>query len=159
MGRYSRHGDEVRGRLAELVDRGFGRRSIARELGLPVSTAEKLVGQYRRQGIEGLVPMATKKFYAPELKLEAVLAYLGGATREQVMARFEIRHLSQLEDWVRRYREHGAAGLQPGKRGRKPRAAPAEETLEQKVRRLEMENAALKKLQALAAEERRRKSR
>jgi transposase len=75
------------------------------------------------------------------------------------MARFEIRHLSQLEDWVRRYREHGAAGLQPGKRGRKPRAAPAEETLEQKVRRLEMENAALKKLQALAAEERRRKSR
>ena len=122
MARHSRHGDEVRGRLAELVGRGLGRRSIARELGLPVSTAEKLVGQYRRQGIEGLVPMATKKFYPADLKLEAVLAYLGGATREQVMARFEIRHLSQLEDWVRRYREHGATGLEPGKRGRKPRA-------------------------------------
>ncbi|MFE4227829.1 helix-turn-helix domain-containing protein, partial [Arthrobacter sp. NPDC056886] len=77
MARYSRHGDEVRGRLAELVDRGYGRRSIARELGLPSTTVEKLVGQYRRQGIEGLVSMATKKFYAPELKLEAVLAYLG----------------------------------------------------------------------------------
>jgi transposase len=88
-----------------------------------------------------------------------VLAYLSGAAREHVMERFEIRHLSQLEDWVRRYRENGAAGLQPGKRGRKPRPAPAEETLEQKVRRLEMENAALKKLQALVAEERRRKSR
>lgn len=63
MVRYRKHGDEVRGRLAALVDPGYGHKLVARELGLPRTTAEKLVGQYRREGIEGLVPMATKKFY------------------------------------------------------------------------------------------------
>jgi transposase len=153
----AKYGPEVRRRAAELVDQGYSYVVIARLMNLPERTAKNWVSLYRRQGIEGLVPMTTNKKYSEALKLEAVQAFLNGMTKDQVMTMFGIRNKTQLEMWVRRYRELGAKGLEERPRGRKP-AAPGE-TLEQKVQRLEMENAALKKLHALAAEERRRKSR
>jgi transposase-like protein len=144
--------------MAALVDQGYSYVVIARRMKVPERTAKNWVSLYRRQGIEGLVPMTTNKKYPAALKVEAVQAFLGGMTKDQVMARFGIRNKTQLELWVRRYRELGAEGLAERPRGRRPRSPGAGETMEQKVQRLEMENAALKKLHALAAEERRRES-
>jgi transposase-like protein len=102
-----------------------------------------------------------KQTYSKETKVAAVEAFLGGAIKSRVMKDFEIRSDASLERWVRIYRKDGPEGLVPKPVGR-PRKHPAlsaEETLEEKVQRLEMENAALKKLQALAARRRPRESR
>lgn len=104
------------------------------------------------------MPRTTKTVYPFELKLAAVKARLeeGTSTRE-VVEEFSIGNSSTLEEWCRRYRAGGEDALRPKRRGRPPKASkpPGEETLEERCMRLEMENAVLKKLEALAAEKRR----
>jgi transposase len=152
---------ETRRAAVELLEQGHGAWAIAKQLKVPRNTVVRWVGHYRRQGDEGLEPAAMKQTYSRETKVAAVEAFLGGAVKSRVMKDFEIRSDASLERWVRIYRKDGPEGLRPKPIGR-PRKQPvpaAEETLEEKVQRLEMENAALKKLQALAARRRPRESR
>jgi transposase len=64
------------------------------------------------------------------------------------MAEFEITSRAMVNKWVAAYLVSGPEGLKPKPRGRPPKKVGVE-TLEQKVARLEFENEALKKLQAL----------
>ncbi|WP_261429605.1 helix-turn-helix domain-containing protein [Xiamenia xianingshaonis] len=81
------------------------------------------------------------------------------------MARFGIASTSPLQKWLRAYREEGAAALRPRPKGRSKGAEEApekmtrEQELERKVRKLEAENAYLKKSIALKAEKRSRTAR
>ena len=100
--------------------------------------------------------------YSTETKIAAVEAFLNGTVKPQVMQDFQIRSDAALDRWIRVYRNDGPEGLLPRKPTGRPPKQPspaAEETLEEKVQRLEMENAALKKLQALASQRRPRESR
>lgn len=157
------HEIQTRRAAVELLEQGHGAWAIATQLKVPRNTVVKWIGHYRRQGDEGLEPAAMKIAAHPtETKIAAVEAFLGGTVKPQVMKDFQIRSHASLDRWVRAYRKDGPEGLLPRKpTGRPPKqAAPAvEETLEEKVQRLEMENAALKKLQALAAPRRPRESR
>jgi len=103
------------------------------------------------------MPPTTKTVYPFELKLAAVKAHLEGASLVAVTAEYSINNISTLREWYRRYRAGGEDALRPKRRGRPPKVAksPEEETLEERCMRLEMENAVLKKLAALAAEKRR----
>jgi transposase len=155
------HVTTTRRAAVELLEQGHGAWAIAKQLKVPRNTVVRWVGHYRRQGDEGLEPAAMKQKYSTETKVAAVEAFLRGAVKTQVMKDFELRSDTSLERWVRIYRKDGPEGLRPKPVGR-PRKQPAptaEETLEEKVQRLEMENAALKKLQALAARKRPRESR
>ena len=74
------------------------------------------------------------------------------------MARFGIASQSPLEKWCRLYRDGGDEALRPKPKGRpggsasRPRAPlTRERELEERVRKLEVENAYLKKLAALRA--------
>ena len=111
--------------VADLIRGGAGRRSLARRLGVPVSTAGKWVLSYRFGGEAALMgEREGNRRYDYETKLAAV--------RDHV------------ERWCREYRSGGPDALRPKPKGRprgaksKPRPAPTREQL------LEEENAYLK---------------
>jgi transposase-like protein len=90
----------------------------------------------------------SNKKFSYEVKLAAVLKHLEGVPLPVVMTEFGITTRAMANKWVAAYRVSGPDGLKPKPRGRPPKHAGVE-TLEQKVARLEFENEALKKLQAL----------
>lgn len=157
----------LRLRAAELYDMGRGRASIAALLGIPEETVRKWLDIYRSAGIEVLAMMGKKHAaYSFETKLAAVRAVVDeGATKPEAMARFGIASPSSLKKWLKAYREGGPEALRPKPKGRPPGAAaearPAtrEQELERRIRKLEAENAYLKKSIALKAGKRSRTAR
>lgn len=143
----------TRMRAVELHDEGWGRRSVASLLGVPEETVRKWLDTYRSAGIEVLAMMGTKRTaYSFETKLAAVRAVADeGMARPEAMAKFGIASTTPFKKWLKAYREGGQEALRPKPKGR-PRgavSAPAEPTreqeLERRIRRLEAENAYLKK--------------
>ena len=152
---------DVRRLAAELFKKGYGYHSAARALGLPPDTVKKWCYAYGAIGLEGLLQMGSKQArYTYEQKLGAVRAIVEeGLPLPKAMAAFGIAARSPLQAWCKAYREGGAEALRPKPKGRpkgtgaKPRQLTREEELEARVRKLEAENAYLKKLEALRAEE------
>ena len=156
-----RHDIEVKRKAVELSERGFGRRAIARLLGVPKNTVREWLLVARAIGIEDFLD-GKKKYtsYTFEAKLAASRAVVdGGMDQPTAMAAFGIASLTALKRWCRAYRNGGAEALRPKPKGRpkgakaKPRPLTREDELEVRVRKLEAENAYLKKLAALRAEE------
>jgi len=154
-------------RAAELADAGRGWHSISSELALPVSTVRKWVLTYRATGLDGLLRMGSvNRSYDYETRLAAARAHVDqGRTLQDVMTEYGIASASPLHKWCKLYREGGAEALRPRPRGRPagraagPSPKTREQELEERVRRLEAENAYLKKLGALRAEKRLRAGR
>ena len=154
-------------RAVELYDEGRGRASVAATLGIPEETVRRWLDIYRSVGIEVLTTMGEKKTAYPfETKVAAVRAVVDeGATKPEAMARFGIASPSSLKKWLKAYREGGPEALRPKPKGRPPGAAaearPAtrEQELERRIRKLEAENAYLKKSIALKAGKRSRTAR
>ncbi|MDX6311307.1 MAG: transposase [Streptomyces sp.] len=149
-----KHSEAMWLKAVELFAAGHREWAVGSELGLSRSTMRRWLWTYERYGVVGWAAVSTPQKYSFETKLAAVQAFLGGTTKSEVMAEFEIRNQTQMDNWIALYRKGGEDALRPRPRGRQP-AGNAEETPERKIQRLEMENAALKKLRALAAEERR----
>ena len=154
---------KTRLRAVEMyLEGGLSISSIVETLGL--SSAYTLIGwldRYRRLGAEGLAdpdPRAAKS-YSPELKLAAVRMHVEeGQTLTATLEHFGIRNRNQLKNWCALYREGGSEALAPRPKGRRKKpevTAPVDETLDERCRRLEVENAYLKKSIALAEERRR----
>ena len=155
----SRHDGSMRELAAELIDRGAGWRTVARELAIPTTTAKNWVKSYRAVGPEVFLDMGrSHRSYDYETKLAAVRDHVeGGASKPDVMRRYGIASPSPLNSWVRKYREGGVdAALSDAPRGSKsrPRAMTREQELERRIRKLEAENAYLKKSMALKAAKR-----
>jgi transposase len=98
----------------------------------------------------------THKTYSPELKLEAARLYEeDGIPLKEIMSKFEIVDQSKLRAWISKYRQGEREFL--NLRGRNSKGRPRKDTndtearpktnqqIEAKLRRLEMENALLKK--------------
>lgn len=153
---------KTRLRAVEMYLEGRSFSSIVETLELTsVYTLDDWLDRYRRLGAEGLDdrdPRAPKN-YSPEVKLAAARMHVDeGETLPATMQHFGIKNRSQLKRWCALYREGGPEALEPRPKGRrkKPEAAlPVEETLDERCRRLEVENAYLKKSIALAEERRR----
>ena len=112
--------------VADLIRGGAGRRSLARRLGVPVSTAGKWVLSYRFGGEAALMgEREGNRRYDYETKLAAVRDHVEhGLTKAEVMEKYRIAGPAPLERWCRAKS--------------KPRPAPTREQL------LEEENAYLK---------------
>ena len=146
---------KTKARVVALVDEGLGAKSLAKALGVSPRTARTWICTYRRRGGLWLADVRKNQSYPLELKIAAARAVvLEGQSVETVLGRFGISTRSVLTRWVQAYRDDGEDGLRPKKRGR-PAAESRPETDAEKIARLEMENAALKKLAALVAQERR----
>ena len=157
-----RHDVSIKAKAAEMTDDGLGWDSISSALALPRDTVKQWVMTYRAVGIGGLLNMGSKKkTYDFETKLAAARAHVDdGRTLQEVMADYGIASRAPLQKWCQLYREDGAGALRPKPKGRpsgsRASAAPKtrEQELEERVRKLEVENAYLKKLAALRAEKR-----
>ena len=167
MDGYATYDEATRRRAAALFDEGLGYKAAASLLGIPRETVRKWLDIYRSVGIEVLAMMGKKHTAYPfETKLGAVRAVAdGGMTKPEAMARFGIASPSSFKRWLKAYREEGPEALRPKPKGR-PRGsgspageATREQELERRVRKLEAENASLKKSIALKAETRSRTAR
>jgi transposase len=162
--------------VQEYLDGAMGYVALGKKYNLDDEMIRRWVGLYRAHGTEGL----KKKFthYSAEFKL-SVLTHIwdNALSYSQAAAHFNIRNPGILTHWVRLYREGGLDALQPRRKGRprsmsNPIAKPSEdqeqtplsqEALLKELNHLRLENAYLKKLQALVqakqklAQERKRK--
>jgi transposase len=162
----SRHSEAFK-RLVVDFYRGGERSSgeAAAEFGLDRATVRKWVASYAAHGMAGLA----KKFshYDADFKLSVLRRmWDDGLSRRQTAAIFNIRNAGCLSDWERRYERGGIDALAPRRTGRlrsMPEPPPktpgstvpptddakSREELLAELNHLRMENAYLKKLEAL----------
>lgn len=153
-----KHSLETRIEAAKLFDAGFGRLVTSRELGISEYTARGWFDSHRQGRLVVLNTMSVHKSYSWETKVAAVEKFLAGIPVPEVIDFYGIANRGLFNKWVALYRKAGPEGLKPKPKGR-PKSVNIpldQETLEQKVARLEFENEALKKLNALVALEQRR---
>lgn len=157
-----RHDEDARRRAASLFGEGWGQGPVAHRLGIPLEAVRNWLYTYRAVGLEGFLSMGSKHAkYTFEQKVAAARAVVDeGRPRPEVMAGLGIASLTPLKNWCKAYREGGEDALGPKAKGR-PKGSAAnpkppktrEQGLEERIRKLEAENAYLKKLEALRAEE------
>lgn len=158
-----KHSVEVRTRAANLISKGYGEKTLAKELALSASIARKWIRSYRAVGREVFLEMGSShRTYGFEVKQTAVLDFLEGRlSKSEVMVKHGIASATALDRWIREYRREGSDALRPKPKGRsrsetssKPSPASREDALEAENRRLRAENAYLKKLRSLEAAKR-----
>ena len=155
MDRRIRHTTETRFEAARLFEAGFGYSTTANILGIPLGTARDWLHSHTQGRLLGLGAMATgNRTYSTDAKVAAVEKFLDGALKTDVLQEFDITGRALLNKWIAIYRAEGAQGLAHKPKGRPVKThSPENETLEEKVYRLEMENAILKKYHALMEQE------
>ena len=131
---------------------GYGYFVVAKYLGLPRGTARTWQDAYHQGHLLHSGDVRENRIYSQQLKVAAVEKFLAGTPKTDIVLEFGISARSLFDRWVAIYRKEGPGGLAPKPKGRKPQVVGTE-SLEAKVYRLEMENALLKKFQALMAKE------
>lgn len=101
---------DVRKTFAAAVDEGNGYMVASRKVGIHVSTGWHWYQKYRRDGLLELTAVSKSHNYTLETKLAAVRAFEAGATRADVMKRFQLHGARALEEWVVKYRALGERG-------------------------------------------------
>ena len=86
--------------------------------------------------------------YTYESKVKAVEEYLNGTPIKEVIKMFDIRNLTQIETWIRKYKTEGKTSLKP-----KPKGRPKKEKTQTELEQLRMENEILKKIRDLLEQE------
>jgi putative transposase len=109
--RPPKYDEAVQKRFAAAIDDGHGYEGASHRAGIPVSTGWHWYQRYRRRGALWLAPVTANRTYATELKLAAVRAYDEGATRADILERFDIQGSRTFEGWVSKYRQHGPAAF------------------------------------------------
>jgi len=91
------------------------------------------------------------KDYPLETKLEAIRLWEEeGIPQKEITSRLEIRDSGRVRTWLRIYRKEGKAGLKKARRGRPKKDR---NSLEERIKQLEMENTLLKALAIELGEE------
>lgn len=148
------HPPEALVEAARLFDEGFGYAAAARQLALSPYTVRDWRDKHHQGRLIGLGSMNPRNNFSYEEKLAAVELLVAGATKTEVMQRFSIPSRSVLNKWFASYRLQGPQGLAPKPKGRpKQSETKNQETDAQRIERLEMEVAVLKKYNALLAAE------
>lgn len=81
---------------------------IAAQVGVDGETFRKWVKRYQAEGLEAFQPVAKNRAYSPELKREAVEAYMSGqGSLMELAIKYHLRSKTQLGDWIKVYNAHG----------------------------------------------------
>ena len=155
---------DTRRAAAELFEKGRGYHAAATALSIPHGTVKKRCCTYAAVGLGGLLDMgATPRRHTESPKVAAASAVVDqGMAVVDAMAEFGTASRSPLQKWCKACREGGADVLKAKARGRPegsktpPRGATREQELERRIRKLEAENAYLRKSIALKAGKRSR---
>lgn len=93
--------------VKEYLDGKSSLLSIANKYGIAKSSLRAAVNLYNSQGEDALRSPAKNTYYPPELKRQAVEAYLAGeGSQQDICNRFHIRSRTQLRDWIKLYNGH-----------------------------------------------------
>lgn len=152
MGGRVGYSEEVRVAAAGQFALGHGASAVATYLGLSHGTMRRWQDAYRQGRLLNSGVVRENRIYSQQVKQAAVEKFLAGTPKSEIIFEFGISTRTVFDRWVAAYRKDGPSGLVPKPKGRKP-SVVGKESLEQKVYRLEMENALLKKFQALMAED------
>jgi transposase len=157
MTKYSR--EEIIAAI-EAVNEGESIAQVARQKRINGSSLKWMVRSYSEHGEKGLHSHRYNR--TPDQKYE-ILKYMENNqlsfTETGVLLGIRPR---TIWEWEKRYLENGIEGLEDKKKGRKPRVQKPkppktrEEELLERIQYLEVENAYLKKLNALVAEREKR---
>lgn len=158
---YRHHSLELKLRAVELYAQGYGRDHIGRELGVYPRLVGRWIERHKQLGISGLKkqikahPIPAFKECIVREVLEKFLSYESAAIKYGVSE-------TAIHRWVNQVKTHGYVSLSQIKpRGRAPKimGRPKKqepqtelEELQERVKRLEAENALLKKVHALVEE-------
>ena len=155
-----KHGLDVRLKAVGLFEEGYGYKKTASCLNICKAVVGEWFYKFHAFGREELLKMSgsyTK--YTFEQKVEACKAIVDeGMTKQEAMARFQIKSLSALKRWCKTYQNGGSEALRSKAKGRpkgsksSPNILTREQELEERVQDLETEVAYLKKLKALVEE-------
>lgn len=137
--------------LVGLFEKGFGSKSSAGVLGVSRRAVNNLYDRWCLRGRLCLMDKPTKQSYSFHVKKEIVERFLAGETTMDLAREYQLTSTKLLQKWVRDYRRDGDAGLMPKPKGRPKGSAASgpvseEDRLRRQVKRLEAENAYLKKL-------------
>ena len=160
----SRYSNEFKLKVVQYCSKHkLGLESTAKYFNIPsVQTVRKWVKRYQEHGAKGLLKN-NKSSYNGEFK-QNVVEYMHNnhLSLQEAAFHFNLGHHDIVGKWERIYYEEGPQALYEERRGRKknmsfkPRkkkiSKENEEDLIEEVQRLRMENAYLKKLQALVQE-------
>jgi transposase len=141
----------------------IGYKSLGKQHGINDTHVKRWVSLYRNHGVSGLEKKHT--MYSPQQKL-AILQHMwdNELSYEEAAAKFNIRSPGSIPGWERCYHSGGLDALAPRPRGRPPKMSTplppkaqtptddesrTREELLAEVNYLRMENAYLKKLEAL----------
>lgn len=154
----TKYSDEFRLTAIHKVLDGNSINSSAKELAIPRSVLCRWMNHYYEGGTEQL--LHKNRIYSAEFKKDVVeYKWEHGLSLMQTIALFKIPDSGILSCWERKYLQEGFSGLLPKKKGRppempkkkeiNPRNLTREQELEAENAQLRMENAYLKKLNAL----------
>lgn len=153
--------EEQRIAALALFEEGYGSQAVSSHLRVGRRAVERLELLWRVRGGDALVARPTKQTYTCDIKMEVVRRFLTGETKVALAQEYEMPSPNLVATWARTYRREGEDGLRPKPKGRPrkdPDAPPPEltelERLQQENEYLRTENAYLKKLKALRAQER-----
>ena len=153
--------EEQRVAVLAFFEQGYGDTAVASRLRVSGNAVKRLYLLWRVRGGDALVARPTKQTYTFDLKLKIVHRFLAGETTIALAQEYGMPSPSLVATWARTYRREGEDGLRPKPKGRPrkdPDAPPREltelERLQQENEYLRVENAYLKKLKALRAQER-----
>jgi transposase len=151
---------EEKQRAVEMVKEGQSVRTVSRQTGISRKVLEYVLAQVDKHGWSSLE--GHRYNWSAEEKL-SILQYMENNHLScfETGIHFGIKGSSTVRVWAERYRRDGMAGLESKKQGRPKKWRPPDETmtreeqLEAENLYLRAENAYLKKLRALIAEEER----
>ena len=156
-------------KIIELRKKGWGKERIAKQFNIPNSTVKKIYDKYELYGLEGIKHPSKNRKYSADYKLEVINRVIQGESKTQLATLYNLPGAGTICSWMKKYEELGYNGLE-GKQ-RRPRGRPKIMTRKEKKNTLltndereelirlrkekeylEMENAYLKKLDALVKE-------
>lgn len=82
--------------------------SSSEAIGVSRRTFREWVSKYKSEGEAAFFLTEEQRSYSPELKKEAVEAYLAGqGSLQSICEKFKIRSIYQLRSWIKVYNRHG----------------------------------------------------
>ena len=160
-------------KIIELREQGMGYSAIAKQFDVQYSTIRRMLSRYELHGLEGIKHPFKNRKYSAEFKLEVINRAYQGESKSSLSFEYNLPGECIIISWMKKYEELGYNGLESKPKGR-PKSMPRkpkEETktikdntpltneereelirLRKEKEYLEMENAYLKKLDALVKE-------
>ena len=88
----------------DCIEGRISKTEAARRLGIDRTSIRSWIIKYEAEGSLGLTQAEKNRVYSEELKLQAVLEYLGGeGSLREICKKYKIRSKRQLIDWIKVY--------------------------------------------------------